>query len=445
MINYWLTKGHKVEALFGFPPLKDILDKERDIVKMTNEMPRDEIVDKIATCYTNFWAPTNNLRTMTWLEIYKAKFGLSDEELVEKLNSDLELMYFCWFDYAVKTDIHPTSLTKFRNKLREWKVLEELQAIAVKPIIRKLPKRIINSVDSDTTCFEENIQFPTDAWLLQKVVKKVTWWIEKSRKRWNKVLIRWKHTFNKICKVFNVQRKKKTEQINDMKKLCLERWFKLVSDLKDFYKSKRTYIKSLWNRTYKEIGNFIQIAWKILDQQKEMMDKEVKKIWWRIVSLHKHQIRPIFRWKMKQATEFGQKMLVNLIWWKLMTVVSLKKENESDTKVVKRSIEHHKSLTWAYPNEYWFDKWWHSPWNHKLLKRLWIKDWIQCRWKIPDEIKNQKWQKRLYSKRTIVEAKIGIGKRRYWRWKNIFSIWNGLNRAIFGAIAMNYSRYVKTI
>jgi len=70
--------------------------------------------------------------------------------------------------------IHPTSMTKWRNRLgakRLEKLLEETIDLAVRE--KHLPKNDLARVTVDTTVQETNITFPTDSKLLYKAIRKL--------------------------------------------------------------------------------------------------------------------------------------------------------------------------------------------------------------------------------------------------------------------------------
>ena len=435
MKNLWINK--RQDTLFWIT-IRDRLPKGIDLVEMRDEIPWEELVELVSTCYSSVkWARSKPIRMMIALEIVKSKYGYSDKELVEQLNTNLAVMYFCWFEDIVDIKMDSSTMTKFRNRLTE-EVLMKLQDIAIKPIVRKLPKRRINTVMSDTTCFEENIAYPTDTGLLKKVINKTTEILETSRKYGNKIIIRGKRKFKKMTRGFDLNRRKSKKDVKKMIKKQIRRWEKLIKEAKEFIENKKEEIEE---KIYKKWNDFIEVAEKVVGQQKDMIIKNTRKIKDRIVSIHKPEIRPIFRGKIKSPTEFWTKINVNLIGWKYMTITKITKDNISDTEQIETSINKHKDITWKYPNEYWYDRWWHSPWNHKLLEKKGITDWIQYRWRIPKKAKlplvNTK--KRLYKQRVVVEAKIWIAKRKYGLNKNIFSVDNAINKGIFGIIAMNYT------
>ena len=78
---------------------------------------------------------------MLGLLIIKHKYGIPDEELIERFKVDISFQYFCGFDSFVDPDVIPdsSSLTYFRKRLTP-EILEKIEnAIAVK-LMKKTAK-----------------------------------------------------------------------------------------------------------------------------------------------------------------------------------------------------------------------------------------------------------------------------------------------------------------
>ncbi len=83
--------------------------------------------------------------------------------------------YFCGYTHMQhECPIHPTSLTKWRNRV----AVERLQALLTETIdlairVKHLPKNDLARVTVDTTVQEKNITHPTDSKLLYKAIVKL--------------------------------------------------------------------------------------------------------------------------------------------------------------------------------------------------------------------------------------------------------------------------------
>jgi IS5 family transposase len=108
------------------------------------------------------------------MEILKHLTGLSDEKIVARLQTDLEFQYFCGIQNIYEdTDMEPSSMTHFRNRIAEYpEILEEIQKAHLVEAVKKLPKRRQGQYDQDSTVINQSIKYPSDIDLLNDVVQK---------------------------------------------------------------------------------------------------------------------------------------------------------------------------------------------------------------------------------------------------------------------------------
>jgi len=100
----------------------------------------------------------------------KHLYDLSDEQVVERWVENPYWQYFCGEQFfSHHFPIHPTSMTKWRNRLGK----DGVEKLLVETINTGLKSKTIKpnsltKVTVDTTVQEKNVAFPTDSKLLNK-------------------------------------------------------------------------------------------------------------------------------------------------------------------------------------------------------------------------------------------------------------------------------------
>jgi IS5 family transposase len=422
-------------SLLDFKIMGYEFPKEHELVKLEAVIPWEELIEIVAKKYSSLRGRNSkSIRMMIALEIVKRKYQYSDVELVEKLQTDVAIMHFCGFTQLVNEAVDASSMTKFRNRFDE-KTLALLEDASIKKFIRKAPRRKIHQVISDTTCVEANITYPTDTKLLTKVYSKMAQIIDKGREKGIKVVIRGRRKLMKLVRAFNLKRKKSIKTILKMRNTLVRAGQKVLKKAEGVVEK----IKQEKAIGVEKLEYLLKTGRSILDQQKELAIKKAKRIAGRIVSFHAPEIRPIFRGKEKQQTEFGQKVAVSIVGGGLMMSTKLAHDNFSDTTISEISIDRHTKVFNRKPTEFIADRGYHSPQNHEKLKEMGIRDGIQWRGKIPKKVQTPSAHegKRMYRQRSVVEAKIGTMKTKYGWSKNYYKDANCGVLVTFGLIAMN--------
>lgn len=375
------------------------------LVKISKEINWEEIIMKVRILYKQTGVNCNSIRTMIGLEMGKTFFGVSDETIVSMLKTDVGLMVLCGFDRPLEETEIPSSnsMTDFRNRLTK-EVLDGINAVVIKKQIIKLPAKKRTQVASDSTCFEANIEYPTDVRLMTKVYEKLIEVGEKARKSGKELLIRGKNRLKKKINGFNKKRKKRKAEVKEI--------------LEELVKFSRNFHKKLQNTKKRLTGkqkSLLENAKKIIDQQQKMLETRSKKIKNRIVSFHEQDLRPIYRGKLRNAVEFGKKASIMVIGGALIIPGESEYENLSDTKIPKRDIKRFEKTTGRKIKEYTADRGMHSPENHELLESNKIKDGIAHRGKMPESRKklSKYTLKQLNNRRQPSEGKLGTMKTRY--------------------------------
>ena len=153
-----------------------LLDPDHELMQLASQIDWPSLDVAFADCYRpDIGAPAKAIRLMVGLHYLKYTFNESDESLVARWVENPYWQYFCGYTHMQHVcPIHPTSMTKWRNRVGADR-LEELVKETIRLAVREkhLPKRDLKQVTVDTTVQEKNITYPTDSKLLYKAIVKL--------------------------------------------------------------------------------------------------------------------------------------------------------------------------------------------------------------------------------------------------------------------------------
>jgi hypothetical protein len=234
------------------------------------------------------------------LQILKHYHNLSDQLLIERINTDWSMQMFCGIYLG------PTGRIEDKNIVSSWRVylsehmdIKELQfAKHWKP---HMDQTHIGS--QDATCYESGVRYPTDIKLLWECCENVFDLIQQQRKQLR--IRKSRARFGKQRKVFmNYQklRKKSKRKEKRLRKFLLKLLMRL---LRSFNELSEQHNIILSKRKQKRIETIV----KVYEQQHQRAygpaDSVIEN---RIVSLYKPYVRPIVRGKESKPVEFGAKV-----------------------------------------------------------------------------------------------------------------------------------------
>jgi IS5 family transposase len=165
-------KSESQKMLYSFSVrLADILDHRHPLYTLadTIEWSRFDTAFEPMYCGDN-GAPAIRTRLMVALHYLKHAFNLSDEAVVDRWVENPYWQYFSGEElFQHELPIHPTSMTKWRNRLKA-KGLETLleETIAAGLKMHVVSPKAMQTVVVDTTVQEKAVAFPTDARLYHK-------------------------------------------------------------------------------------------------------------------------------------------------------------------------------------------------------------------------------------------------------------------------------------
>ena len=235
------------------------------------------------------------------LQFLKHFLRLSDAQLIERINTDWSLQYFCGIQLNKDQIIADKNLpSAWRLYIGEHLDIGQWQQQLIKSWKPYMKETFVST--QDATCYESYITYPTHVkliWrgcnelylLLQQVRKDAG--LRKSRNNYDK--------WRKIYLSFQKKRKKSRKQEKKVRKALLKYLRRLLEQLTSLTKKYRCYIS---HRKQKRVAT-IQA---IYNQQHAYAYGQVERIEKAIVSIDKPYLRPIVRGKEIKPVEFGAKV-----------------------------------------------------------------------------------------------------------------------------------------
>lgn len=151
--------------------LADLLDQRHELYQLANLIDWQKLDQEFGTFFSpSTGAPALPTRLIAGLHYLKHAFGLSDEAVVERWVENPYWQYLCGEEFFRHTlPCHPTSLTKWRNRIGEegceWMLSVTIQAGVDSDTVKRSH---FQSVTVDTTVQEKAITYPTDGKLYER-------------------------------------------------------------------------------------------------------------------------------------------------------------------------------------------------------------------------------------------------------------------------------------
>ena len=234
------------------------------------------------------------------LMILKHYLGLSDELLIERLNTDWCMQYFCGVQLGVRKIKDKNLVSWWRTYLGNHLNIAELQGVLIenwKPYMEQTHVTMM-----DATCYESHLRYPTAVKLLWESIVKVYALTQQKRKRLKLRCSRSNYAKHKqVFMLYQRSRKKTKRKEKKLRKQLLKYLLRLLQGLDSLRHSCQ------FNYSNKEKG-LLNIITTVYQQQHELLYGSSEKIAHRIVSISKPYIRPIIRGKEIKPVEFGAKV-----------------------------------------------------------------------------------------------------------------------------------------
>jgi hypothetical protein len=235
------------------------------------------------------------------LQFLKHYLCLSDELIIQRINTDWSMQYFCGIQ------LKPNEVIKDTNLPSYWRgyIGKHLDIAAMQKQFARFWKGELtgtNISSEDATCYESRISFPTPVKILWDGCNKVYLSYNQIRKQYKQRHSRCNYEDRRKEFLSYQKTKKKTKRAEKklIKKL-LKFLLRLLNLHKQIVDDKKVSL------SIKQKAQMLIIT-KVYEQQHSKVYGEVEQIKDRIVSLSKPYIRPIVRGKETKAVEFGAKV-----------------------------------------------------------------------------------------------------------------------------------------
>ena len=169
-----MIKNKHEEANLFQMYLPNVLDTSHTLCRLADTINWSDLEESFKDLYSkDLGRPAKSIRLMIGLHYLKYLKNLSDEEIVNRWVENPYWQYFCGEEYFQTTfPIHPTSMTKWRNRLKDTHLEKLLKATIEAALDTKtITPSSIQKVNVDTTVEEKNIAYPTDIGLYYRLIR----------------------------------------------------------------------------------------------------------------------------------------------------------------------------------------------------------------------------------------------------------------------------------
>lgn len=283
---------------------------ESKLGQLHKSIPFEDLASLLPQKTTNVGAPlTFSYEGFFGLMFLKAYTNLSDEKLIDRINTDWAMQFFCGIQLKEDQEIKDVGMpSRIRMFLAEHLDIEKFQRVFLNGWTADMEG--LGVMLNDATAYESYIKYPTDVKLLWDCV----YWVY--------------HAMYALCKELKMKRPRSRFNEQQMKQLAYQKCRKKTYKVTQRRKRSLLYLlnKGLgqlkevqalarerdWCLKEKHAIRLIYIK-EVYRQQKYMFDNKTNTVANRIVSLFKHYIRPIKRGKENKPVEFGAKAAISQV------------------------------------------------------------------------------------------------------------------------------------
>ena len=234
------------------------------------------------------------------LMILKHYLGLSDELLIERLNTDWCMQYFCGVQLSLRKIKDKNLVSTWRTYLGNHLNLADLQGVLIenwKPYMEQPHVTLM-----DATCYESHLRYPTAVKLLWESIGKVYELMQQKRKRLK--LRGSRSNYDKHKKQYMQYQRSRRKTKRNEKKLRKQLLKYLLRLLQGFAELQQKYQFPFSHKQTK----LLDAIHTVYEQQHQLLYGNTNSVPHRIVSLTKTYVRPIVRGKEIKPVEFGAKV-----------------------------------------------------------------------------------------------------------------------------------------
>jgi hypothetical protein len=407
--------GLKSQRDFSDLLMKDIIPPDNDLVKMKSIINWKKINAIYKSCYkSNKGNRTKNTEMVIGLIILRRYKNTSYRKVIEDLYINNAYMYFCnvshydimEYNKNGKKIIDHSTLTKITGRLGE-KRIKKIEKTFRDELIKK---KIINGkhVSSDTTSMESNIIYPTEVNLLNRVIEHAQKIVQKVIRKKDLIkndVIKKAKSISKIFYSSSVKSKELlrdcTSKLIEIAEEQMEKATESLSKVNDYF------LKGFLSIIYDKLN---RLGNKIIEQVR--LKQEGQKVEDKIVSYFEEHARPLPKGKIHKPCEFGMKLRIDMSGNNYITNYDVYEGNPAEAGMLTDVIKSH--------NEMFNEDFESGAMDRAYYDEDRIAD-LEKEYAILLAIPHKKdrtkkmtrKEKKLYDKRSAIEAKISEGKRMY--------------------------------
>lgn len=322
-------------------------------VQMSELIDWDELESEYSGLYCqNNGAPAKPIRLAIGALLIKQIEGLSDEKVVQHIQENPYMQYFCGIkEFSYDPPFVPSLMVEFRKRFNDeviWNINENMfrpKKEAKEKDDDDTPPPNKGNLILDTTCTPANIKYPQDINLCNEAREKTEGMVEtmhegnfgkKPKPRLDKEKAR--KAYLKIAK----SKKREGSAIR-----------KAIKKQLSYIRRNLGYINSLIADGHDELlsekqKGELETIRKLYLQQKHMIDTRTHSVPDRIVSISQPHVRPIVRGKASAKTEFGAKVAASVVdGYVFCDSISWDAYNESGDLI--ELTEYYRAVYGSYP------------------------------------------------------------------------------------------------
>ncbi len=445
--GYHMFTGLKKQLELTDTLIDDILPQDNELVKLKKALNWSAINKVYKECFpSRRGRATKKTDIALGLLILKHLYKKSDRDLIRDLHLNTSYMHFCSLSYdevaaankkGIKV-INSSTLSKIRTRLGADRV-KKINSLVTSDLISK---KIIDGkiLLTDTTTLEKNIAYPTEISLLSRVIAEAACVAQNVRYKKDIVLTKAITTAKKISKVYYSASKKTAWLLKSCSK-------KLIDIAKDEIKNASVAVNDMAEKvlklTRKRFKKLKSTGKAIISQiEAKLSGAKVPK---RIVSYHEEDVAALPKSRPGKAPcAFGSKLALCLTSNGYITDYALYDRNIADILTLRQVVDNHaanfgKKFKGLSADRAYYDK--------DLIEEIEDKYQILCA--IPHKKRKELLtgkKKKVYNKRSAIEAKISEGKRvcglskSYYKGFSGDRIWAGLS-----ILALNLRQFLKDL
>ena len=274
--------------------LDNIISMQHALVRLAERIDWDGMNRVLGDYYedTVVGQPPKPTRLMAGLLYLKHTFALSDEELVARWVENAYWQYFCGETYFQhEPPIHPTSLTRYRQRLGQAGCEELLQLTIEAGVAEKVvEERDMAEVLVDTTVMEKAITYPTDSKLYLKSLQRLN-----RQAKAHGIVLRQSYTRTAKRLAIKASRYAHARQYRRMRKTLKQLKGRLGRVVRDIERKTAD-----WEMLPDALAHELALAKRLLAQQPKGSNK--------LYSLHAPEVECISKGKAHKRYEFGVKV-----------------------------------------------------------------------------------------------------------------------------------------